>query len=87
MGMNDTIDFYQIYHAIERGAHMKVLVNLILSNTELNYREDDLRIEDDAVILAFIKAYSPVQYRERLEELQKALASGCANKEEDDETV
>lgn len=85
--MSDTIDFYQIYNAIERGAHMRVLVNLILSNTELNYRGNDLRIEDDAVILAFIKAYSPVQYRERLEELQKALAGGCANKEEDDETV
>lgn len=87
MGMNDTIDFYQIYNAIEKGAHMRVLVNLILNNTELNYRQDCLRIEDDDIVMAYIKAYCPVQYRERLEELQKALAGGCANKEEDDETV
>lgn len=85
--MSDTIDFYQIYNAIERGAHMRVLVNLIINNTRLNYKKDDLHIEYDDIILAFIKACYPVQYRERLEELQKALASGCANKEEDDETV
>lgn len=83
--MNDTIDFYQTY--IERGAHMNTLVNLILDSAELNYRQNDLHVVDDSSILAFIKAYRPMQYRERLEELQKALAGGCANKEEDDETV
>lgn len=87
MGMNDTIDFYQIYNAIEKGAHMRVLVNLILNNTELNYRQDGLRIEDDDIVMAYIKAYCPIQYRERLEELQKALEDKNVNKEDNDETV
>lgn len=87
MGMSDTIDFYQIYNAIERGAHMRVLVNLIINSTRLNYTENDLRIEDDDAILAFIKACSSVQYRERLEELQKALEDKGVNKEENNETV
>lgn len=87
--MSDTIDFYQIYNAIERGAHMRVLVNLIINSTRLNYKEDDLRIEDDDSILAFIKACYSVQYRERLEELQlqKSLEDKSVNKEENNETV
>lgn len=83
--MNDTIDFYQTY--IERGAHMNTLVNLILDSAELNYRQNDLHIVDDSSILAFIKAYRPMQYRERLDELQDALVDKLVSEEEDDEAV
>ena len=47
------------------------LIELIINNTELNYRKDDLRIDGDTVILEVLKVLAKEKYQERFKELQE----------------
>ena len=61
---------YVLKLAIDKG-NLDALVHLIIDNAELNYKNDDLRITNDSVILQFVKYLYPNTYLSKLKELQQ----------------
>ena len=49
--------------------NFEFLVKLILNNTRLNYDKNDLRIDNDTVLLEVIKVLNKQLYDERFQEL------------------
>lgn len=55
----------------EKAIKYDILVNLILDSTKTGYSDlTKLRISEEDAILGFIKASEPINYKERLKELQ-----------------
>lgn len=50
---------------------MEFLIELILNNTRLNYDKDELRIENDNIVLEVLKVLAKAKYENRLQELQE----------------
>lgn len=51
-------------------SNLEALVHLIIDNAELNYKGEDLRIENEITILQFIKYLYPNEYKNKFEELK-----------------
>ena len=61
---------YVLKLAIDKG-NLDALVHLAVDNARLNYKNDDLRITNEEVILQFIKYLYPELYQSKLDELLK----------------
>ena len=61
-------------------SNLEALVHLIIDNAELNYKAEDLRIENEITVLQFIKYLYPNEYKNKLEELKNKKLT---NKKED----
>lgn len=61
---------YVLKLAIDK-SNLDALVHLIIDNSELNYKKDELRITNDISVLQFVKYLYPNTYLTKLRELQK----------------
>lgn len=61
---------YVLKLAIDK-SNLDALIHLIIDNTELNYKGDDLRISNDTSILQFVKYLYPNTYLTKLQKLKK----------------
>lgn len=50
---------------------LNMLIATLLDGAHLDYDGKSLRVGNDEVIMAFVKAFRPLSYFEKLEELQK----------------
>ena len=48
-----------------------ILVNMLIDGAELDYKGKALRVGNDEVIMSYLHAISPTEYRKKLEALQK----------------
>lgn len=66
--MNDTKDL--VLALIDKN-NLDTLAHLIIDNSDLNYKGNNLRISNEDTILQFIKYLYPKLYNDKLQELKK----------------
>ena len=57
--------YYNVTNKLER------IIAVILDNCKLDYKEEDLDLNNDIPVLQYVKFIDPDSYEERLEELKK----------------
>lgn len=64
----------ELNEIIRTNEQYRILYNIILDSTRLNYKNDSLTIDNDNSILQLIKYINPKKYEKRFEELQEKLS-------------
>lgn len=64
----------ELNEIIRTNEQYRILYNIILDSTRLNYKNDSLTIDNDNTILQLIKYINPKKYEKRFEELQEKLS-------------
>ena len=67
----DLKDIQEIKSLLIDRSNLDALAHLIIDNSDLNYKGNNLRISNEDTILQFIKYLYPKLYNDKLQELKK----------------
>ena len=78
--MKDYVQDTRVYSNVEY--KFETIIDLILSNTDLNYSKTDLRIKSDVGIISLIRIFAEKKYKERFNTLYKEEIESANESEE-----